>query len=135
MSAGNNGQVIWRCQANGAVTNRQALKITGDASGIPDVATATAATDKVIGFALEDAADNAIFAVCVSGPCEAIASGAITWATDEFLTPAADGELTPYAVGNRPVAYFMGAKDGSLTAGANDIIDVVVIRAPIDTIV
>lgn len=129
------GQVRIRCQANGAVTHRAALKVVGQADGLLDVSVATAATDKVIGFALEAAADNAIFSVCVAGVCEAIATTTITAGTHEFLTGAADGELTPYAVGDRPVAYFLGCKKSSATAAANDLIDVLVLHVPIDTIV
>lgn len=130
-----NGQIRLRVQANGAVTHRQAVKVVGQVDGLLDVSTATAATDKVLGFALESAADNALFEVCVAGVCEAIANGVITAGTHEFLTGAADGELTPYAVADRPVAYFLGCKKGSATAAANDVIEVLVLHAPVDTIV
>lgn len=128
-------QVRLRVQANGAVTNRQAVKVVGQVSGLLDVSTATAATDEVIGFALETAADDDVFAICVSGKCEAIASGAITAGTHGLLTAAADGKLTPYAVGDRPHAYFLGAKGSTATGAANDVIEVLVLHAPIDTIV
>ena len=53
--------------------------------------------------------------------------------TDIIIQAAADGELKPYAYGDRPCAYYLGAKKGSATAAANDIINVVVLHAPLDT--
>ena len=44
-------------------------------------------------------------------------------------------EVDVCAVGDIPVAVFLGSKKGSATAAANDLIDVLVIHGPIDTIV
>lgn len=126
------GQRRIRAQANGAVTHRAALKCVGQVSGLLDLAVATASTDKVVGFALEAAADDAIFSVCVGGPCEAIAGATITAGTHEFLTPMAAGALTPYAGGDRAVAYFLGALKGTATAASGDVILVDVLHIPID---
>ena len=133
MNVGRNGQTIITCQANGAVTARHAVKVVGDAAGLMDVSQATTDTDEVLGFALESAADNAVLQVCVAGPCEAIANEALTAGTHGMLTSAADGELKPYAYGDRPCAYYLGAKKGSATAAANDVILVLALHAPADT--
>jgi hypothetical protein len=133
MFAGNERLEI-RCQANGAIAKGQAVKVAGAANGMLDVAVATAATDKFIGIALEGAADNAALRVCILGKCEAIANGTITIGTHDLLSVTSDGELEPYAVGDRVAALFLGAKDSDLTAAANDLIDVLVIHGAIDTI-
>lgn len=128
-------RITLRVQANGAVAIRQAVKVVGQVDGLLDVSVATAATDLFKGIALEAAADNEIFTICIQGKCEAIANTTITAGTHDCLTMAADGELTPYAVADRPVAYFLGSKKGTATAAANDVIEVLVNPAPIDTIV
>lgn len=133
MFSGKNGQTVITCQANGAITARHAVKAVGDAAGLMDVSQATTDTDEVVGFALESAADNATVQVCVNGPCEALAGEALAVGTAGILTSTGSGKLKAYAYGDRPCAYFLGAKKASSTAADGDIINVVVLHAPLDT--
>lgn len=133
MSASPN-RIEIRCLANGAIAKGQAVKVVGASGGLLDVSVSTAATDLFLGIALEGAADNAVLRVCILGQCEAIAAGAITIGTHHVLSVTTDGELEPYAVGDKPAAIYLGAKDGDLTAAANDLIDVLVIHGVVDTI-
>jgi len=123
------------CIADGAITNRHALKVTGQSGGLLTVAQATAATDLFFGFARETVATGKTLRVAISGVCEAIANGVITAGTHSKLSVTSDGELEPYAVGDYPAAMFLGSKKGSATAAANDVIDVLIVHGVIDTIV
>lgn len=131
-----NGDCIVRnCIADGAITARQAVKVSGQSAGLLTVAQATAATDLFFGFALETVATGKTVRIAISGTCEAIAAGAITAGTHNLLSVTSDGEVEPYAVGDYPCAKFLGAKKGSATAAANDVIDVLIVHGAIDTIV
>ena len=123
------------CIADGAITIRQAVKVSGQSGGILTVAQATAATDLFHGIALETVATGKTVRIAIAGKCEAIAAGVITAGTHDLLSVTADGELEPYAVGDRLAAKFRGSKKGSATAAANDVINVLILHAPIDTIV
>lgn len=133
MSDASNGQVVRVCQASGAVVARHAVKVVGKVNGMPDVAQATADTDEVYGFALESAADNAAFRVCVHGACEALAGDTLALGTNGLLTTTSAGELKPYAYGDRLIAYFLIGKTAGGDAVIHDVIDIVINRAPIDT--
>lgn len=135
MSDTGNNQNIARCVASGAIERGQALKVVGQAAGLLQVSTATAATDKVVGFALESVADAVVMTVCVGGVCKALAGGVIIAGEDEFLTPTAAGALVAYAAGDRAVAYFLGADSSTATAADTDLINVRVLHSPLDTIV
>jgi hypothetical protein len=123
------------CIADGAITNRHALKVTGQSGGLLTVAQATAATDLFLGFARETVATGKTLRVAISGVCEAIANGVITAGTHNLLSVTSDGEVEPYAVGDYPCAKFLGSKKSSATAAANDVISVLIVHGFIDTIV
>lgn len=127
--------VIIHCIASGAIVKGQAVKVAGQSGGVFTASVCADPTHLFYGIALESVADGKRFAVCIAGKCEAIANGAITAGTHKLLSCTTDGELEPYAVGDIPVAVFLGSKKGSATAAANDLIDVLVIHGPIDTIV
>lgn len=128
-------QVLVPMIASGAVAKGQAVKVAGQSGGILTASVCADATHLFYGLAVESAADGALFNVCVSGVCEAIANGVITAGTHKLLSCTADGELEPYAVGDVPAALFLGSKKSSATAAANDLITVLVLHGPIDTIV
>jgi hypothetical protein len=130
-----NGCIERICIADGAITARHALKVTGQSGGVLTVAQATAATDLFFGFARETVATGKTLRVAISGVCEAVANGAITAGTHNLLSVTSDGEVEPYAVGDYPCAKFLGSKKSSATAAANDVIDVLIVHGFIDTIV
>lgn len=123
------------CIADGAIVARQAVKVSGQSGGILTVAQATSPTDLFHGFALETVATGKTVRIAIAGKCEAIANGVITAGTHDLLSVTSDGEVEPYAVGDRPCAKFLGSKKASATAAANDVIKVLIVHGPIDTIV
>lgn len=127
--------IEWSCIADGAITARHALKVTGQSGGLLTVAQATAATDLFFGFARETVATGKTLRVAISGTCEAIANGTITAGTHNLLSVTSDGEVEAYAVGDYPCAKFLGAKKSTATSAANDVIDVLIVHGFIDTIV
>lgn len=126
---------IIHCISSGAIVKGQAVKVAGQSGGVFTASVCDDPTHLFYGIALESVATGKRFAVCIAGKCEAIAAGAITAGTHKLLSCTTDGELEPYAVGDIPAAVFLGSKKGSATAAANDLIDVLVIHGPIDTIV
>mgnify|MGYP006281683875 CR=1 FL=1 len=130
-----NGVIVREFIADGTVTIRQAVKVTGQSNGILTVAQCADGTHAVMGIALETVATGKPVRVAIGGVCEAIANTTITAGTHRLLTVTSDGELEPYAVGKIPVAMFLGAKKASATAAANDVIDVLLVHGFIDTIV
>lgn len=122
------------CISSGTVTKGTAVKVTGQSAGLLVVALCEDPTHLVYGIALETVATGKPVRIAVAGQVEAIAAGAITAGTHRLLSVTTSGYLEPYAVGDIPIALFLGSKKGSATAAASDVINVLIVHGPIDTI-
>lgn len=112
--------------AAAGISQGQILRSVGTSGGMLQVNVGSAATDLLIGIALETVDSGEVVSFCTSGEVEAIAGGVLTPGTEHRLTSDGGGRCVAAAATEAQIGLLLGSVVGAGVSAASDRIRIIV---------